>query len=138
MQVRRLCVVLALATSACAARQIVIPVARVEGREICVIENDAVKEGVLERYTRVLGEKGYMVRVLPATRQIGDCRFTSIYRARWQWDMRDYLAYAEIMVYEETRLIGHAVYDASRTGLNLEKFKNPDETIGELANRLFP
>lgn len=34
------------------------------------------------------------------------------YTANWGWDLAMYLTYAELSVYEDTTLIGQAIYDA--------------------------
>ena len=138
MKTRHLCIVLALATSGCAILQNVTPVARFEGKDICIVQNDSVRKGFLETYTRVLGAKGYAVKELPASAGPTTCRVTSTYRARWQWDLSLYLAYAEIRVYDKGEQIGLAIYDTSGGGFNTKKFNDAEETVAELVKRLFP
>ena len=138
MKARYLWIALALATGGCAIRQNVTPVARIEGKEICIIQNDSVKQGFLETYMRVLNEKGYAVKTLPASAGLTACPVTSTYNGLWRWDLALYLAYAEIRVYDKGKQIGQAVYDASRGGGSLNKFINAENKIAELVNQLFP
>lgn len=122
----------------CAIRQTVKPVDRVEGRQICVIENPAVRAGFVEAYKRSLVTKGYAVRHLPASASISDCPVTSTYLARWRWDLAMYMSYAEIKVYSGGRPAGEARYDSQGGGANMNKFIDADRKIDELVNQLFP
>ncbi|MDB5957467.1 Sbal_3080 family lipoprotein [Ramlibacter sp.] len=131
-----LCAVSVLA--GCAIQQTIKPVGQVEGREICVIHNPAVRAGFMEAYQRSLATKGYTVRQLPPSSAITDCPVTSTYTANWRWDLAMYMAYAEIKVYSKGRPIGEAKYDALRGGANMNKFIAADHKIDELVNQLFP
>lgn len=130
---------LALSTlSGCAIRQTVVPVAAIQERQICIIENTSVRPGFIEAYKRTLGEKGYQAKQLPSTASIIDCPVTSTYIANWRWDLALYMAYAEIKVYNNGRTIGEAKYDAQRGGGNLGKFIDAEKKIAELVQQLFP
>jgi hypothetical protein len=128
----------ALLLGACAIHQTVKPVAGVEGRQICVIENPAVRNGFVEAYKRSLAAKGYAVRQLPATAAITECPMTSTYSANWRWDLAMYMAYADIKVYSNGRPVGEAKYDSLHGGGNMNKFIDADRKIDELVNQLFP
>jgi hypothetical protein len=138
MRARHLCIVLALAAGGCGAiLQNVKPVARFEGKDICIVQNDSVRKGFVETYTRVLVEKGYAVKELPASAGLAACPVTSTYRARWLWNPAFSPEYVEIRVYDNGKQIGHAVYDASRGGLSTTNVTAEDK-IAELVNQLFP
>ena len=122
----------------CAIQQTVTPVSRIEGREICVVENPAVRAGFLEAYRGALAAKGYSVRQLPPSAAVTACPVTSTYTANWRWDMALYMAYAEIKVYSDGRPAGEAKYDALHGGGNMNKFIRGDAKINELVNQLFP
>jgi hypothetical protein len=128
----------ALLVTGCAIHQRVSPTATFEGREICVIENPAVRAGFVESYKRSLSAKGYAVRQLPASAAIVDCPVTSTYSAQWRWDLALYMAYAEIKVFSNGRPAGAATYDALRGGGNMNKFIDADRKVNELVNQLFP
>jgi hypothetical protein len=113
------------------------PVEKIEGREICVIENPAVRPGFIEAYKRSLTAKGYTVRHLAASGAITQCPVTSTYSANWRWDLALYMAYADIKVYSNGKLVGEAIYDSQRGGANMGKFIEADKKINELVNQLF-
>jgi hypothetical protein len=122
----------------CAIHQTVRPVEKVEGRQICLIENPAVRASFVEAYKRSLASKGYAVRQLPPSAAITECPVTSTYSANWRWDLALYMAYAEIKVYSNGRPVGEAKYDSQRGGGNMNKFIDADRKIQELVNQLFP
>jgi hypothetical protein len=121
----------------CAIHQTVKPVEGLASREVCIIENPAVRAGFVESYKRSLAAKGYAVRQLPASAAITQCPVTSTYTANWRWDMALYMAYADIRVYSDGKPAGNAVYDSQRGGANMNKFIDADRKIDELVNQLF-
>nr|WP_283254108.1 Sbal_3080 family lipoprotein [Ramlibacter paludis] len=127
-----------LVLGGCAIHQTVKPVAKLEGRQVCVIESPAVRAGFIEAYKRSLATKGYTVRQLPASASITECPTTSTYSANWRWDLAMYMAFAEIKVYSNGQLAGQAQYDSLRGGANMNKFIDADRKIDELVNQLFP
>lgn len=128
----------AAALSGCAIQQTVKPVDRFAEKEICVIDNPAVRATFFESYKRALTSKGYVVKRLPTSASITECNITSTYSAKWRWDLALYMAYAEIKVYNNGRSIGDAIYDSQRGGGNMGKFIDADKKIAELTNQLFP
>jgi hypothetical protein len=126
-----------LALAGCAIQQTVRPVEKLQDRQICVIENPAVRAGFMEAYTRSLTTKGYTVRQLPPSAAITACPVTSTYTANWRWDLALYMAYAEIRVYDNGQPVGEARYDSQRGGANMGKFIAADKKIDELVNQLF-
>lgn len=129
---------LAVLVSGCAIHQTVKPVERFGGKQICIVENSAVKPGFVESYKRALTSKGYSVRQLPASASMTECEIVSTYMASWRWDLALYMAYAEIKVYNNGKPTGEAKYDAQRGGANMSKFIDADKKIAELVNQLFP
>ncbi len=128
-----------LLASACSIKREINPVARTPGeREICIIEDPAVREGFLQTYRRELESKGYVVRLLPKGSLIDACPLTTTYLGRWSWDLAIYLAYAEINVYRNGERAGQALFDARRGGGRLDKFGSGESRIVELVSELFP
>ncbi|HWT54918.1 MAG TPA: Sbal_3080 family lipoprotein [Rhodocyclaceae bacterium] len=123
---------------ACSIRQTVKPVAYTGENQVCVIENPSVRPGFIEAYKRTLIDKGYVVRQLPANASLIECPTTSTYLALWRWDLALYMAYADIKVYGNAKLVGEAIYDSQRGSGNLGKFIDADKKIAELVNQLFP
>ena len=122
----------------CAIHQTVQPVERLEAKQICIVQNGDVREGVFESYRRALEAKGYAVRKLPVGASLIECPITSTYTANWRWDLAMYMAYAEIKVYSNGKPVGEAKYDSTRGGGNMGKFIDADKKITELVNQLFP
>jgi hypothetical protein len=131
-------VLAATALGGCAIHQNVKPVGQFSGKEICVIDNPAVRAGFAQSYRRALTSKGYLVKQLPASAPITECSIASTYTANWRWDMATYMAYAEIKVFNNGKPAGQAIYDAMNGGGNMAKFIEADKKIEELVNQLFP
>jgi len=130
---------ISVALTGCAINQTVKPVERFDGKEVCIVENTAVRQqGFLATYKRVLTEKGYVVRQLAPGSPLTACPVTSTYTANWRWDLALYLVFADIRVYNNGQQSGQANYDASRGGANLGKFIHGETKITELVNELFP
>lgn len=130
--------VAALLLAGCSITQEVKPVTALDGKEICVIENPAVRAGFIEAYKRSLSAKGFAVKQLPASATTTACPVTSTYNANWRWDLALYLAYAELRIYSNGKAAGEAKYDALSGSGNLSKFIEADKKIDELVNLLFP
>jgi len=122
----------------CAIHQTVRPVDATGDGQVCVINNPDVRPSVMASYKKVLGEKGYTVRELPASAAITDCKVTSTYRANWRWDLAMYMHYAEFRVFVDGKERGIATYDATHGSGNPNKFIDADRKIAELINQLFP
>lgn len=122
-----------LAISGCSTvQQNVSPVAKFEGKQICIIENERVRAGFLAAYRKAVEDKGYDVRVLSQTAQLSACPITSRYVAHWGVDLVVvYMAYADIRVYDKGQPAGRAVYRGN-------KFISAEEKVQELVNQLFP
>ena len=127
----------ALAVVGCAIRQRVDPVPRLDSREICIVNNPHVREDFLETYQRALTAKGFQTRILDKSAAPSDCPLTSTYTANWKWDLALYMAFADITIYADGRVVGHAVYDSLGGSGNLGKFINAEAKIKELVDQLF-
>lgn len=122
----------------CSISQQVDPVARIETRNICIIENPDVREGFIEVYRSALGSKGFQTKMLTKWALPDDCPVTSSYTANWRWDVLLYMAFADITVYSDGARVGRAVYDSLGGSGNPAKFINADHKIRELVELLFP
>lgn len=138
MKIRVAAIASAIATlAACTISQNVKPVSDLASKEVCVIENPAVRAGFIDAYRRSLAARGFAVRMLPATAGLTACPVTSTYTARWQWDLALYMAYADIRIYGNGKLAGEATYNSTTGGGNMNKFIDADKKIDELVNLLF-
>lgn len=94
--------------------------------------------GILQEYRRVLQGQGYKSEVIEPHSGLDSCKITSTYVGTWRWDLALYLAYAEIKVFEDTKLVGNAVYDSRNGSASLGKFIDAETKIEELVRQLFP
>src|SRR4051812_17813778 len=127
-----------LSLSACAIEQTVKPVEAMQTRDVCVIENPAVRPGFLESYKNAMQSKGYLIRQMPKDTPLTACPVMSTYMANWRWDLAMYMSFAQIRVYRDSNPAGEANYDARNAGGNMGKFIDADKKINELVNQLFP
>lgn len=124
--------------SGCAISQTVDPFIADSDYEVCIIKDADVREGFLREYRRTLNLVGVKNRTLAGGASIQDCPVTSTYTARWSWDLTIYMAYAEIIVYENGNLAGFAIYDSRKGAMRLDKWKDAEPKIRELVEELFP
>jgi len=106
-------------------------------KEICIVENPAVRETFLPVYEVALKNKGVETKTLLPNATLKDCPFTSTYTARWSWDVTIYLAYAELNIYEDGSLAANAIYDSTSGSLNMDKFIKADKKVVELVDGMF-
>lgn len=130
--------ILAGLLSGCAISQKVNPVAFAGAKEICIVENPAVRASFLTAYTDALHQRGFTTKTLAPSSPVNTCPVTSTYTANWRWDMALYMAYTHIVVYHDGTMVGDATYDARQGGGNMGKFIKADEKIKELVDKLFP
>ncbi|GIX21632.1 MAG: hypothetical protein KatS3mg121_0415 [Gammaproteobacteria bacterium] len=102
-----------------------------------MIENPKVKKNFLPVLESALNDKGVRFRVIGAGQDASECRWVLAYTAHWRWDLRLYMAYAEIVVKRDGLVQGRAVYDSTRGGANPAKFINAEKKIRELVDQLF-
>jgi hypothetical protein len=127
---------LSVVLSGCAISQNVEQAHIPNAAELCVIENDRVREGFLPELLGVLDEKGISYIVTGNHVAHNGCEWTLTYTARWSWDLAIYLSYAEIKVFKNGVLDGQAVYDSRGGSANMSKFIDAEPKIRELVEEL--
>lgn len=132
-----LAVALAGAVSGCAISQKVEP-ATLSERSICVVENDKVRPAFRDALVQSISEKGYTVKLAAADVTATECPRRVVYNANWTWDLAMYMRRAEIIVFEQDKIAGRAVYDASAGGGRMDKFIEAETKVRELVGQLFP
>ena len=141
----------ALMLTGCSITQNVMPLEQ-KPQQICVVENKAVKEGVLEALQEGLHRHGAATRVIPGsyvlqqkmwipawqTTDAKGCDAMAMYVANWNWDLAMYMYFANIWMTspDKTRDLGHAIYDASRGGGRMDKFIDARGKVLELVDAL--
>ncbi len=135
---RIVCVsLLALNLSACVIQQEVNPYSYANTEEICIIEDDAVREGFIDQLKRSMRDRGIAFKVIDGDSTINSCPVTLTYLARWSWDLTIYMSLAELKIYRNGVLSGDALYDARRGSGRLKKFIDAEEKVDELVQELF-
>lgn len=129
--------VLVLVLTGCSITTSVKPVGEGKVTGLCIKKNPRVHmEGFLPELEVQIRSHGVATRTfeseLPA-----DCRQHMEYTANWKWDMAMYLEYAELRVYENSNLIGEAIYNARMGGANMSKFGHTKEKLKPLVDELF-
>ena len=127
-----------LLLTGCSIKQNITPVADLETKEVCIIQNPQVTNNFLPAYKSALEAKNYSVIIKDSNDTITVCPVTSTYTANWRWDLALYLAYANIKVFKQGVLSGEAVYDSLSGGANMAKFIKGEEKIKELEHQLYP
>lgn len=122
----------------CAIKQTATPVLNLQTREICVVENSAVRSTFKDSYIRALQAKGFLVRVLGANGDTSSCAMTSTYVARWSWDFTIYMSQADLRVYRSGVQVGAANYNSRGGGSRLDKWVDADAKVQEMVSQLFP
>lgn len=133
---RTLALLVILLISSCSITQNIEPAQIVDGGELCIIENPAVREGFIVEFTAELARKGIAYRMVGQNPVPPDCLWTATYTARWSWDVTIYMSYAEIKVFSGGKLEGQAIYDATKGSANMSKFINAEPKIRELVDQL--
>jgi len=129
---------LALSFSACSIVREVKPLAVTNIKDVCIVENPAVREGFINEYRNTLEQRGYMVEVIAPDSALNQCPLTSTYTANWRWDLALYMVYAKIDVYQGAKPVGSALYDSKKGGANMKKFVDAKEVINGLVTELYP
>jgi hypothetical protein len=139
MQYPRFLAVLALlGTAGCTIVQDVERIDTLPSSDICILEDSAVREGVLSTIRDELSELGCNSKILPSGADRNTCPVTLTYTAQWSWDLALYMSYARLRVYNDTgSQIGEAAYDARRGGGRLSKFITAEDKVRELIDELF-
>jgi hypothetical protein len=125
-------VVAAVLLAACASSQVA-PVAKLETKRICVIDNPKVRGDFITSYRKALEGRGFEIQMFPEGAAPNVCSLTSKYVAFFWWDMVFYMRQAEIDVYTDGKHAGRASFDAG-----MSRFFSTEEKVKELVDQLFP
>lgn len=125
--------------SGCTIKKEISPISKIADDKVCIIKNNAVRSGFLTAYREALEESGYSVKILPENTTLDTCKISSTYIAKWSWDLAIYMSYAKINVYENSKLIGSALYDSTSGGGRIfDKFGNGSTMVKSLVKDLYP
>ena len=126
----------ALLFTGCSIKEEVATVSDDSFKEVCIINNPKVREGFHDSLASAIQEKGYTVKNLPEGSSLTECKVTMTYTASWHWADVMYMSYAKIVVHEDGKEAGHALYDAGDISINMSKYINADKKVHELVDKL--
>lgn len=105
---------------------------------ICIENNQKVlMDGFLPELEDLVRLRGHETMHYTGSTPAG-CSHTLKYTANWHWDMAMYLSYAKLDVYQGSKSVGNAIYDARSGGANMNKFGSTRSKIAPLVAQLFP
>jgi hypothetical protein len=121
-------------------------------QQVCIVNNTAVKEGVLDALNEGFENHGLTPRVIPGVytkqfnvwhpswqiQQTEGCDAMVLYVANWTWDLALYMYYANIWMTspDGTLELARAMYDSSHGSVSPAKFINGHDKIIELVNAM--
>jgi hypothetical protein len=128
--------------SGCTITQTANPAAGIssDAADICVIEHPDVNKEFLPALQDSLMRKGFRVNVLEANAAVSACPLTATYLGKWSWDFVPYMAYGEIVIYQDGTRVGDALYKSPRGGwaLTTRIYESTAEKVGVMVDQLFP
>lgn len=125
-----------LALSACVSDEAIVPLRAPGIALLCVKANPDVRPDFLAQLKTSLGRHGF--RTLAYEEKAPpECRYRLLYWAGWRWDLKEYLYFAALRVYDGDRLVGQSSYD-DRFGATLAKYAPTEEKIAGMVQKLFP
>jgi len=125
-----------LLAGACTITTQVNPVPSQRIAAVCIEENDAVWSKEFLPALRAEFERRGIATTVYQAAPPSECRHRVEYAANWKWDMAVYLAYADIVVYDGSVVIGQATYDARHAGGRFDKFGHTTDKLERLMTEL--
>jgi len=108
-------------------------------QKITIIRDNAVRfAGFHDSIVKALVGCGFTVESVPQGTAYGKLPLAITYTANWSWDLDLYLSYAHIQLFQDGKVIGDGLYDATWGGLNLGKWIHADIEVQKLVYDMFP
>ena len=128
--------------TACTITQTANPVSGIRNSAIviCVIEKSDVRAVFQKELVAALERRDITSRLLPGGSPISACPVALTYNAKWSWDFKPYMAWAEIVVYRDSARWGDALYSAPRGGwaLTTRIYESTESKVDTMIEQLFP
>lgn len=105
-------------------------------KEVTVVKDDATREIFLDTIESWCLNENYLCTIVPDRSKHVPEDLTLNYISRWSWDLRTYIADAEIKAYKNKKLVGKVSFDAPNS-LNGDKFGNDEKRIETMIQLLF-
>jgi hypothetical protein len=125
--------------SGCYVKQNIEPVESVAKKDICIIKDIHDEHDIAGAYTRALQAKGYNVTIKKSTDPISVCPLTTNYYVSWGFDKAVYLSYLHLIVYQNGKAEGEALYDVKGGWASkISKYTKAEDTVADLVSKLYP
>jgi hypothetical protein len=113
---------------------------RVSAAEICVVEKPDVREHFHSTLLNSLRQRGFSTRVLPPGSAFDHCPLALTYDARYSWDFKVYMAWAELIAHAAGVRVGDALYSAPRGGwaMTTRIYESTESKVDTMIEQLFP
>jgi hypothetical protein len=107
---------------------------------ICIINKPDVREEVQKELVAALGRRSLASKVLNPGSPVSSCPVTLTYDAKFSWDFVTYMAWAEVIVYQQGVRSGDALYSAPRGGwaLTTRIYESTESKVETMVKQLFP
>jgi hypothetical protein len=141
-----------LALTGCSITQEISPLTKPVER-VCIVENKAVKEGVLDALNEAFINHKASTRVIPGTYTVkhkmvqptwqtadaSACDALTFYTANWTWDLSMYMVFANVWMTppDGSVKLAQATYDATGGGGRMDKFIDARVKLLELVNKMY-
>ena len=78
--------------------------------------------------------------MLPQGSPFDHCPLALIYNAKYSWDFRMYMSWAELIAYKEGARVGDALYSAPTTGwaMTTRIYESTESKVNTMVSQLFP
>jgi hypothetical protein len=129
--------ILLAAVYGCVSDEAIIPVREPGISLLCVKRNpDLARPDFVAEIRRSLEARG--LRTLEYDGNAPpECRYRLLYWGEWRWDLKEYLRFAALHVYDGTKLVGQSTYD-DRYDAALGKYRPTAEKVAVMVDKLFP
>jgi hypothetical protein len=113
---------------------------RISATEICVVEKLDVREDFRGALLASLRQKGFSTRVLPQGSAFGHCPLVLTYNAKYSWDFKMYMAWAELIAHKDGVRAGDALYSAPTGGWSMTTriYESTESKVNTMVSQLFP
>jgi hypothetical protein len=121
----------------CVSDEAIIPVREPGISLLCVKRNpDLARPDFVAEIRRQLEAHGLRTLEYDA-KAPPECRYLLLYWGDWRWDLKEYLRFAALHVYDGAKLVGQSTYD-ERYDAALGKYRPTAEKVAVMVDKLFP
>jgi len=107
---------------------------------MCVIEKLDVRSDFRTALFAALEGRKFSVRSVPKGSATDECEYALAYDAKYSWDFKPYLAWAEVIAYRKGARVGDALYSAPTGGWSMTTriYESTESKVTTMIRQLFP